>query len=79
MRDREKREVDFLITEGRKPYALVEAKTSAADADPSLKYFAERLKPQHVVQVVREPQRFNRTFTSEGITMSPGVEFLSLI
>lgn len=79
VRDREKREVDFLITERRKPYALVEAKTSAADADPSLKYFAERLKPQHVVQVVREPQRFNRTFTSAGITMSPGVEFLSLI
>jgi hypothetical protein len=79
VRDREKREVDFLITEARKPYALVEAKVSAAEPDPSLKYFAERLKPQHVVQVVRDPQRFKRTFTTDGVTMSPATAFLSLI
>ena len=79
VRDREKREVDFLITESRKPYALIEAKASASDVDPSLRYFAERLKPRHAVQVVREPQTFNRTFTSAGITMSPAAEFLALI
>ena len=79
VRDREKREVDFLITKARKPYALVEAKTSAADPDASLRYFSERLKPKHTVQVVREPRKFKRTFTAEGITMTPAVELLALI
>jgi hypothetical protein len=79
VRDREKREVDFLITKTGKPYALIEAKTSAAKPDASLRYFSERLKPQQTVQVVRHPQRFKRTFTTDGITMSPAVEFLALI
>ncbi len=57
VRDREKREVDFLITEHRKPYALIETKLSGSDADPSLQYFAERLKPRYVVQIVRHPAR----------------------
>lgn len=79
VRDREKREVDFLITETKKPYALVEAKMSAASPDPSLRYFAERLKPHYVLQVVREPRDFKRTFASHGVVMTPATEFLSLM
>jgi uncharacterized protein len=79
VRDREKREVDFLITERRKPYALVEAKLSARDLDSSLLYFAERLKPRYAVQVVRNPEGFRTTMTTSGVIMTPAVEFLALI
>jgi len=79
VRDREKREVDFLITDRHKPYALVEAKLTARDADPNLRYFADRLKPNYAVQIVREPQGFKGVFTSAGVILAPAVHFLSLI
>ena len=79
VRDREKREVDFLITDRHKPYALIETKLTAHDADPSLKYFAERLKPNYAVQIAREPQGFKGVFNSAGVTLAPAVHFLSLI
>jgi hypothetical protein len=79
VRDRERREVDFLITERRKPYALVEAKLSARDIEPSLLYFAERLKPRYAVQVVRKPEGFKSTMTTSGIIPTPAREFLALI
>ncbi|HEX9657252.1 MAG TPA: DUF4143 domain-containing protein [Bacteroidota bacterium] len=79
VRDREKREVDFLITDGRKPYALVEAKLTARDVDSNLLYFAERLKPRYSVQVVRNPEGFKSTMTTSGVILSPASEFLALI
>jgi len=79
VRDREKREVDFLITDRYKPYALVEAKLTACDADPNLRYFTDRLKPNYAVQIVREPDGFKRVFTSAGVILAPAVHFLSLI
>jgi predicted AAA+ superfamily ATPase len=54
VRNKEKKETDFLVTEKRKPYALIETKLSAGTLDPSLVYFQERLKPRYAVQVVRE-------------------------
>ncbi len=54
VRDKEKREVDFLIVEGRKPWLMVEAKLSDDTVSPALRYFHERLKPsQGSVQLVR--------------------------
>jgi hypothetical protein len=79
VRNREKRGVDFLITDRHKPYALVEAKLTARDADPNLRYFADRLKPKYAVQIVREPQGFKGVFTSAGVILTPAVHFLSLI
>ncbi|MEW6511376.1 MAG: ATP-binding protein [Bacteroidota bacterium] len=79
IRDREKREVDFLITEQRKPYAMIEAKLSARVVDSSLRYFSERLKPKFTIQVVRHPEGFRTTMTTAGVIMAPAGEFLSLI
>lgn len=79
VRDREKREVDFLITERRKPYPLAEAKLTARDTDPNLRYFADRLKPNYAVQVVRNPEGFKSVFSSAGVTLAPAVHFLSFI
>lgn len=79
VRDREKREVDFLITESRRPYALVETKLRASAIDPSLKYFTDRLKAKYAVQVVRHPQGFENIFVSRGMICVSAVHFLSLI
>jgi len=54
VRDKEKREVDFLVTDRRKPFLLVEAKLSDDSPAPALRYFAERLAPRWAVQVVRQ-------------------------
>ena len=53
VRDREKREVDFLVTDRRRPVLLVEAKLSDSEPSPALRYFAERLRPKWAIQVVR--------------------------
>jgi hypothetical protein len=52
VRDREKREVDFLLLRERKPWVLVEAKAGAAPRDRSLGYFQARLKVPHAFQVI---------------------------
>ena len=79
IRDREKREVDFLITEARKPYALIEAKLTAVDLDPNLRYFAERLKPLYSVQVVRNATGVRSTKHISGTFLVPAHIFCSLI
>jgi hypothetical protein len=79
VRDREKREVDFLITENQKPYALVEAKLTGEGIDPNLKYFHDRLKPAYSVQVVRTPQKNKGLFASGGIFSIPASHFLAFI
>ena len=79
VRDRERREVDFLITEGRKPYALVEAKLSGRDVDPSLWYFAERLKPRYTVQVVRNPVGPKTGMEIGGTLIVPASKMLALM
>ena len=63
----------------RKPYALIEVKLSARDVDPSLLYFAERLKLQFVVQVVPDPDGFKSAMTTSGAILTPASEFLVLI
>ncbi|MBI5584714.1 MAG: ATP-binding protein [Deltaproteobacteria bacterium] len=52
LRDREKREVDFLLTLDRKPWVLLEAKLSSEKPSPALTYFAERLRAPYKIQVV---------------------------
>lgn len=52
VRDKEKREVDFLVTRDKKPWILVEAKLTSTTPGPSLHYFAERLGVPHKFLVV---------------------------
>ena len=61
VRDKEKRETDFLVTEKNKPFWLVEAKLSTNEMDPSLSYFQERLKVPRAFQVVKNasPEMFS--------------------
>ena len=79
VRDREKREVDFLITDRHKAYALIECKLRAEGIDSSLRYFSSKLKPKHALQVVREPQRGESLSAFGEILSVPATVFLSLI
>lgn len=54
VRDKEKREVDFLITRNKKPWLLAECKSSDTSISPHLLYYAQRLNPAIVVQVVKK-------------------------
>jgi len=51
LRDVSKREVDFLVTVDRQPWFAVECKVSAHSANPSLRYFGERLQIPYLYQV----------------------------
>jgi len=52
LRDKDKREVDFLVTKQRKPWMLVEVKTSGDQTiSKSLYYYQEQLKVPHAFQV----------------------------
>lgn len=53
LRDKEKREVDFLVTKDKKPWFLVEVKTSSnVKISENLEYFQKLLKVPHAFQVV---------------------------
>lgn len=54
VRNKEKQEVDFLLTQGGAPYALIEAKLSDQRLSPHLLYFRDRLKPKMTIQLVRQ-------------------------
>jgi hypothetical protein len=54
-RDKEKREVDFLIVANRRPALLVECKLSETAISPHLLYFQERLDVPVAVQLILEP------------------------
>ncbi len=75
VRDKDKREVDFLITDGRRPYMLVETKLSDADPSPALLYFRERLAPKMAIQIVRRGQ----PRTAGPALVLPADRFLGLI
>lgn len=54
LRDVDGREVDFLVTEGRKPWFAVEVKSSAKDVSKSLSYFGHKLAIPFLYQLVDE-------------------------
>ena len=57
VRDKQKREVDFLITENGKPYLLLEVKSGQAEVTPALIYFNKLLKPKFCFQIVQDKKR----------------------
>lgn len=52
LRDKRKREVDFLVVRARKPWFLVEVKLSEKSLSSSLAYFQAQVKAPHAFQVV---------------------------
>ncbi len=52
LRDKQKREVDFLVVRDRKPWLLVEVKTNDTHLAPSLEYFQDQVRAPHAFQIV---------------------------
>ncbi len=57
LRDKEGREVDFLTEVNGKLYELIEVKNSDSAISSSLKYYSDKLKPKHTVQLVGNLKR----------------------
>lgn len=70
VRDKLKREVDFLVTRDGKPWLLLEVKSSSKAVSPALAYYADLLKPEFAIQL-QEPGTARRTqLTSSGNKIS---------
>ena len=52
MRNKEKQEVDFLITKGDKPILSIECKLADTNFDPAILSFAKQLGLKHHIQLV---------------------------
>ncbi|MFH1996740.1 MAG: hypothetical protein ABIJ27_07115, partial [Candidatus Omnitrophota bacterium] len=53
IRDKEKREVDFLVSRDNRPWFLVEVKLSPKDRiSKNLVYFQRKIKAKHAFQVI---------------------------
>ena len=79
LRDKEKREVDFLVVRDGRPWFLVEAKHGDESTSPSLKRFQERLGAPFAFQVTVDAGYVDRDcFTEPGPPLNvPARTFLS--
>lgn len=78
LRDKQKREVDFLVVKDRKPWFLVEVKMSDKTLSPWLGYFQTQTDAQHAFQVVMNlPYEQADCFRIRGPVVVPAKTFLS--
>lgn len=56
IRDKEKREVDFVLSQKGRPLVIIECKVSDFSMSPSLIYFQKKFKVPIAVQVVHHPE-----------------------
>jgi predicted AAA+ superfamily ATPase len=78
LRDKDQREVDFLVTQNNKPWMLVEAKVSSENFSPSLLYFKEKLEPSYTFQVVHDMAYLHHScFETHHPLVVPARTFLS--
>jgi predicted AAA+ superfamily ATPase len=78
LRDKQKREVDFMLTTGGKPLMLIECKLNEESPAESLVYYAKRLGVPRAVQLLRAdiaPQ--SKTVNGAKISILPAGRFLS--
>jgi len=74
IRDKEKREVDFLIEIDKKIDLLIKVKVSEENLSKGLLHFHKKLKPRESVQLV---QSATRTKTAQGIFVTPAADWLT--
>lgn len=61
LRDKQKHEVDFLITRDQKPYLLLEVKTKNSNISSSLIHFKRQLNPTFSIQLVLDKKEERKT------------------
>lgn len=76
LRDREKREVDFLVAVDRKPWFAVEVKTGKEPSSSHLRYFGERLRIPYLYRVV---WNLKKSFLRDDLFVMTPTEFLSAL
>jgi predicted AAA+ superfamily ATPase len=57
LRDKESREVDFVVTLKRRVHWLIEVKASDENPTASLRYYTQKLRPHESLQLVRNLER----------------------
>lgn len=72
IRDKDGREVDFVTVVNQKVVDLIEVKHTDTDISSSLKYYADKLKPERATQLVAQ---LKKTFTKDGILVTNPIEF----
>ncbi|HTS04870.1 MAG TPA: hypothetical protein VMP68_04745, partial [Candidatus Eisenbacteria bacterium] len=78
LRDKQKREVDFVVVKDRKPWFLVEVKMSDQTLSPALGYFQAQTNAQHSFQVVMNlPYQQADCFRIHRAVVVPAKSFLS--
>jgi predicted AAA+ superfamily ATPase len=76
LRDRDGREVDFVVTVGRRPWFAVEVKLKETRVDPALVHFRDRLAVPWAYQVTLEG---GRDFVENGVRVLPASRFLGAL
>ena len=78
IRDKKKREVDFLVTRDKKPWFIAEVKNAEEKLSPSLSLFQEQTGAAHAFQIVFErPYDDEDCFCNRGPTVVSARTFLS--
>ncbi len=77
LRDKEDREVDFVVTRNRRVHWLIEVKSSDADLSRALKYYTNKLKPVESIQLVRNLDRPLETSGSKILPLGKWLEDLA--
>ncbi len=73
LRDKEKREVDFVVIKDGAPIRLVEVKTSETTPTRSILYYKERFPSAVAYQVVKD---LNQSHTLKGVQVVPLTQYL---
>lgn len=80
IRDKDKREVDFLICRKKKPFILIECKLTDEKPSKSLFHFSRLLRAQRAIQLIANPIN-PKTVGSKDITIDivPAASFLKAL
>ena len=78
LRDKQQREVDFLVTRDGEPWILVETKTSEQNLSKSLSYFKEKTKASFAMQVTKNMDYIDKNcFIEDKLLIVSAKTFLS--
>ena len=76
LRDKEQREVDFVVTRNRLVHWLIEVKTSDDAPSRSLKYYTDKLQPREAIQLVLQ---LDQPQERSGIKILPLAKWLAAL
>jgi hypothetical protein len=76
VRDKEQREVDFLVLRDGRPWCLVECKSGDVDPSPALAHFQAQLGGVRAYQLVRKPG-YDRAYAKTGLRVLDYERFLA--